>query len=120
MIYSNMKRPKVLKEKSPKIRKVETAGYIPAKKRIEEMIISGRRLGVYRKENYDTMNPKVDDLPIDRFRSKGVDMAEVSEVMNALEQKRKVIMANKRKAEKLAKATPETKGGETPAPSPKS
>ena len=58
---------------------VETAGYVPADVRIREFIEAGIRLGEYRKEAYDFgADEEVDFSEADPFRSKAVDIAEVS------------------------------------------
>ena len=42
-------------EKNSGISLTEKAGYIPAKKRIEDMIFAGQRLSDYRKSQFDLM-----------------------------------------------------------------
>lgn len=56
---------------------VETAGYIPAQKQIENMIAAGRRLQDYRREQFD-FNPgeEIDEDFYDPTRNKNFDMAD--------------------------------------------
>lgn len=59
----------------------ESAGYIPPKTRIEEMIMAGRNLVDYRKERYDfppdtDVDPKVVDEFFDPTRSPGFDVVD--------------------------------------------
>jgi hypothetical protein len=59
---------------------VETAGYIPAKMQIEQLINAGRRLEAARAEMYDFgPDDKVDDTVDPRVRRKDYDLAEASE-----------------------------------------
>lgn len=75
--YKN--RPKITPEVGGGKVLVETAGYIPAKKKIQELIASGQRLVDYRKSVYDS-DVTPDDLQIDPMRRKGIDLAEVSDL----------------------------------------
>jgi len=64
---------------------VETAGYVPADVRIREFIEAGIRLGEYRKEAYDFgADEEVDFEKADPLRSPSVDMAEVSQLTQAV------------------------------------
>lgn len=58
----------------------ESAGYIPAEVQIMEMIESGKRLGEFRKENYDFAPDDEDDGRVDPTREKGFDMADASQI----------------------------------------
>lgn len=70
---------------------VEKAGYIPAKVRIENMILAGQRLVEHRREMYDFDGEDIDESFSDPTRSKNFDMADafiMSEVVkNNLKQK---------------------------------
>lgn len=60
---------------------VEKAGYIPAKARIENMIMAGQRLIEHRASLYDSDNFKEGAIPddyIDPTRSKNFDMADAT------------------------------------------
>ena len=59
----------------------ESAGYIPPKTRIEEMIMAGKNLVDYRREKYDfppdvEVDPKVVDEFFDPTRSPGFDVVD--------------------------------------------
>lgn len=59
----------------------ESAGYIPPKTRIEEMIMAGKNLIDYRREKYDfppdvEVDPKVVDEFFDPTRSPGFDVVD--------------------------------------------
>lgn len=71
---------------------VESAGYIPAQKRIENMILAGQRLVDSRKEQYD-FDGEVDEDYTDPSRSPNFDMADASMMQNAIEltRQRKVV-----------------------------
>lgn len=62
-------------EKGGGKRMVETAGYIPAKQRIENMIMAGQRLALARKELYD-FDGEVDENFEDPTRRPGYDLAD--------------------------------------------
>lgn len=56
---------------------VETAGYIPAKRQITDMINAGARLDAYRKGMYDYEHPSDDDgYTIDPTRGPNFDLAD--------------------------------------------
>ena len=58
-------------------RLVEKAGYIPAKDRIENMILAGQRLIEHRMSMYDfDSNKELDENYFDPTRSKNFDMAD--------------------------------------------
>ena len=74
-------------EKPSGISKVEVAGYIPAKTKIESLIQAGARLIQSRKEQYD-YPPGTDvtgDEPMDPTRRPGFDMVDASIMEKALE-----------------------------------
>ena len=64
---------------------VETAGYIPAKIQIENMILAGQRLSDYRREMYDFGYDEPDDETFDDpTRHPNFDMADASAYMRRL------------------------------------
>lgn len=54
----------------------ERAGYIPAKMRIEQMILAGQRLRSYRAEQFDFPDGKIDESFSDPTRSGNFDLAD--------------------------------------------
>lgn len=56
--------------------KTERAGYIPAQKRIENLMLAGQRLVSSRKEMYDFPDGKIDEDYIDPTRKKDFDLAD--------------------------------------------
>lgn len=56
----------------------ESAGYITAQQRIENIINAGHRLEMYRKEQFDFPNGKIDESFNDPTRSPNFDMADAS------------------------------------------
>lgn len=59
----------------------ETAGYIPPKIQIEQMILAGQRLNESRKAQFDYGPDEPDDGYTDPTRDPGYDMADASMVM---------------------------------------
>lgn len=87
-------------------RMVEIAGYIPANKRIENIINAGQRLMNSRSEQYDFPDGK-DDGSIDPTRRLDFDMAEASTLYNIasdrIEQAVKIASEAKLKASEALK-----------------
>jgi len=104
--YGN--RPKVQPEKNSGKSKTEKAGYIPAKRRIEDMILAGKRLDLARKEQFDFEIGKDRDGEIDPFRRPGVDLAEVSQARRQVRARYKAAQADKRASLELKKAADAT------------
>jgi len=80
--------------------KVEKAGYIPAKKIIEQMVMAGMRLKAFREDNYD-LGPEDDDEDLaigDPTRSPGFDMADASQIAMELNRRKKAAKAEGSKA----------------------
>lgn len=71
---------KITKHSTPEINsgeiKVDSLGYIPAKKRIENMMLAGQRLKDYRQSTYDFPDGKIDTKFNDPTRSPSYDMAD--------------------------------------------
>ena len=73
-------------EKNHGERLVETAGYIPAQVRIENMMLAGRRLADARKEMYDfPAGVEPDESLSDPTRSPNFDMADATAIQMAAE-----------------------------------
>jgi len=67
-------------------RLVEKAGYIPAKDRIENMILAGQRLIEHRMSMYDfDSNKELDENYFDPTRSKNFDMADAFQMQQNAE-----------------------------------
>lgn len=63
------------------VTKVEVAGYLSKKKRIDNIILAGERLIQARKDMYDYVGTDLDpDIPLDPTRSKGFDLADASRI----------------------------------------
>lgn len=89
---------------------VEKAGYIPAQKRIENLINAGQRLKEFRAEQFDFPDEKsIDHSFMDPTRRKNFDMADASQISYQTQQNIKEsqrLKAEKQKdLEVLAKAT---------------
>nr|QJB19359.1 MAG: hypothetical protein [Microvirus sp.] len=94
-------------------RLVEKAGYIPAKDRIENMILAGQRLIEHRMSMYDfESNKELDESYYDPTRSKNFDMADAFQMQQNVE--------NNIKQKELLKAsqTAPEPSGEVLAPPP--
>lgn len=102
--------PKVIPELD-KTRITESAGYITAKQRIENMILAGKRLVQYRKEQFDFQyDEKIDFNYNDPTRSKNFDMADASQLeLQTTERLReqKANMEQKNKESELKKSPPD-------------
>lgn len=59
---------------------VETAGYMSAQKRIENMILAGQRLVDYRKSQFDFPEGEIDESFEDPTRSPNFDLADASQI----------------------------------------
>lgn len=78
--YSWMNRPPTTKEKGGGPVLVDRAGYVPAKKRIEAIMLAGKQLLTARREEYDAdINVNIDNLIPDPTRSPGYDLADAAE-----------------------------------------
>jgi len=86
------------------ISKTETAGYVPAEKKILNLINAGKRLDNYRKEQYDIAEGEdvSEDVVFDVTRSPNFDMADASQL--ALQANARI---RKAKAEKVVEKKPE-------------
>lgn len=95
----NIERPagRGIRITGPKV--VETAGYIPAKTQIENLMIAGQRLGEYRKEMYSFDAGVPDDGHLDETRNPNFDMADAYQLYQSLKARLK---QQKEKAEETA------------------
>lgn len=86
------------------VSKVEVAGYIPAKTKIESLIQAGARLIQSRKEQYDYPpgTNVTGDEPMDPTRHRGLDRTEIDAMRNALEDRLEQQIREK-KAREIAK-----------------
>ena len=80
---------------------VEKSGYIPAKKRIENMMLAGQRLIASRNALYDDPTGEDDDIPLDKTRNPGYDMADASQDMMSVNERLK---ASQKAAEDAARS----------------
>jgi len=85
------------------VSRTEKAGYLPAKKIIEQMVMAGLRLKAFREDHYDLGEQDEDDgESIDPTRSPGFDMADASQIALDLNRKlRKSEGIRPRKADKI-------------------
>ena len=87
--YSNTRQRSIPEKNSGKTQ-VETAGYIPAQKRIENMILAGQRLVDFRKSQFDFEDHKsIDEDFMTLLESKNYDMADASQARIAIAHKYK-------------------------------
>ena len=105
LFMTRYKRPDPVYEEGGGELLVETAGYIPPKKQIEQFMLAGKRLEASRRELFDFADGK-DTGEFDPTRSPNFDMADASQLLNpAAERVREGIKKVKedRKAKELAK-----------------
>lgn len=76
-------RPKKELEKNSDIRVTETAGYIPASVRINNIMLAGANLKAYRAEQFDFGDGQVDPEFFDPTRRKNFDLADAGILQNA-------------------------------------
>lgn len=113
--HKSFDRDKPEKRKRPI--QVETAGYMRAQTRIENMINAGQRLVEYRKTQFDFDGENIDEDYYDPTRNKNLDMAEAFQMQeqakrNLLESKRAKDMALKASQTAL-EASQEAQKGKT-------
>lgn len=103
------RKMKKIPETMSRERKVQTAGYIPHKQRIEALMNAGLRLKEYRAEQFDVGPEDKNDPEIDPTRRKDYDLADAFQqgraVRKSLEQQAKQkeaeIEESKRREEEL-------------------
>lgn len=108
MFNTHYERKKSPAEKNNGKRHVDKTGFIPAQRRIENIINAGRRLVAARSEMYDFPDDKIDENFIDPTRSPNFDMADafqLSEVAknNMQESKRQAAVKAAEKAQQEQK-----------------
>ena len=76
---------------------VETAGYIPAQKRIENLMLAGQRLVASRQALYDCQGGEEfdDTIPFDPTRDPGYDLADAAQDSLGIAERLKDRVANK-------------------------
>ena len=98
-------RPPVKPEMNKDEKLVETAGYIPAQKRIENMINAGQRLVEYRKSQYDFEDESsIDPNFKDPGRSLNFDMADATQLQLSTAERLRASQARQEAARAAAKA----------------
>ena len=111
-------RPPVKLEINKDEKLVETAGYIPAQKRIENMINAGQRLVDYRKSQYDFDDEKSIDPDFrDPGRSLNFDMADATQLQLSTAERLRASQARQEAARAAAKAK-EGENGVPPSETP--
>lgn len=114
-IFDNYNRPKSLMEPGGGKNIVETAGYVPVKIQVEQMIFAGQRLNAYRQEQYDyPEGEKIpDEIITDPTRSPQFDMADGTQIGTGLRKRLKedIEKNNKLKKEEKEKEEKEEKNG---------
>jgi len=108
MYYNRTERPPARAEEfiAPEI--VEKHGYIPLKKRVEDMMLAGKRLMDYRAGMYDQSEKEAYENPDfrpDVTREKGFDFADASAIKNMVEEKLGQYRAEKEASEAKKKAS---------------
>lgn len=106
-VYDNYNRPEFKGEPGGGKQITESAGYIPIRVQVENMIIAGERLGEFRREKYDFGEGMEvpDDVSPDPTRSASFDMADASTLARNLKSSLKAQAAEaKRKADALSAA----------------
>lgn len=107
MINLHKNRNKTQLEKSHSGTQVETRGYIPKRKKIEQLIEAGQRLVEARAENYSYNSETPDEeCQVDPTASAGFDRAEASQILMDLKRKSEENL-RKMEAERAAKAAHE-------------
>lgn len=101
------------------VSRVETAGYIPAKIKIESFFNAGARLIQSRKEQYDFPPGTEPDDSYDPTRRRDLDRVDIDAMHNALEARMEECIAAKKGKDKENPSEPEIKASEalkTPIP----
>jgi len=117
-VYSRLNPPRNYKERpGSKITLTETAGYMPTKVRIENLINAGVRLDNYRREAYDFAPGEEATDYYDPTRRQGFDPADGSEMERNIkkrqEERAEILKAIREEAakEKPVAVTPEASNG---------
>lgn len=75
--------------------KIEKAGYIPAKKRIENLMLAGQQLLMSRSSQFDFPDGEIDENFYDPTRKKGLDMGEAFQMQQLAKKRVKELMSVK-------------------------
>lgn len=97
----------------------EQAGYIPPKQQIEQMILAGRRLDDFRKEQFDfDSEEEIDEELYDPTRSVNFDLADATQMQIAVKQSltEQAVTASKTAQEPLQATVAKKIGETTPEP----
>lgn len=113
MFYTKLNRPEKVYEDFTGVKsKVETAGYLSAQKRIENMMLAGQRLVTARKEMYDfAPDQDIDESLSDPTRSPNFDMADASQIALEMDSKLRSEEQNKKKVSEEVKDVEPTEKG---------
>lgn len=88
----------------------EQAGYVPPKIQIENMIMAGQRLNAARAEMYDfPPGEEVDENYSDPTRDPGFDVADASQMLSNLEEKKRESDKNLEKEKKSVDKSPKVR-----------
>ena len=96
------------KEKLDQTIKVQKIGYVPAKKRIEDIINAGMRLKDFRASQYDfPEGTEIDETLNDPTRAKNFDLADASQLKYAAEASLKASQAALKASQEVSKEPPD-------------
>ena len=101
--FTKFDRPEPVKEVNSGELLVEVAGYVPAKKQIENLLFAGKRLDEFRRHEYEFQDGE--EIPpgyIDRTRTPNFDVVDAGTLTERFEKKKQEI--DKLNAEKAAEA----------------
>jgi len=104
MFYTAYKRPEKVFEYNSGEKIVERAGYIPAVKQIENLILAGERLRLARLEEFDSYLYEDEDIPLDPTRRADFDLADASMMAQELRAKKAEAMMLQKGKKKSAYA----------------
>lgn len=96
-VFDNFNRPKkALLDWTKQVSKVEKAGYVSSQKRIEQLIVAGKRLVVARDEMYDTIKEvDIDAVEIDPTRRPGYDISDASMALQSIAARKAAVIPQK-------------------------
>lgn len=103
MFFTKFVRPEPVKEVNSGELLVEVAGYVPAKKQIENLLFAGKRLDEFRRNEYEFQEgEQVPPDYIDMTRTPNFDVVDAGTLTERFEKKKQEI--DKLNAEKAAEA----------------
>lgn len=94
MFYTKYVRPEPVQEVNSGELLVEVAGYVPAKKQIENLLFAGKRLDEFRRNEYEFQEGE--EIPpgyIDRTRTPNFDVVDAGTLTERFEKKKQEIDA---------------------------